>query len=345
MTGIGSVAKLYYEMLSQLPEFVPVNFYQVFEHKNVNPPVENCVIWNNVYTLPHFLEIFVSRILSIPKHLESVPEELLLLVDPTIAFHFATKKRRVVIVHDLRPFTEFETNFGEKIFYRVIKRSLLSCDFFICDSCFTGMELKKLGVSKEKIAVIYPFINNKEEIAIRSLPNEELTITYIANNLPYKNIRFFIEIANAISSKNNSHKKFKFLLITSDLNYKIKKFISKELNLFVLPKVADINQIYSITDIYVTTSLYEGIGLPVLEAMSHGIPVVAGNIPVNIEVIQDYGILCNSNILDDWIKSILSLTDPKTYAEYSLKSLERTKIFTKDYFIKTIKDTMIRLTQ
>ena len=69
MSGIGSVAKLYYEMLSQMPEFESITFYQALEHKYVNPPVKNCVIWNNVHKLPHFLEIFVSRILSIPKHI------------------------------------------------------------------------------------------------------------------------------------------------------------------------------------------------------------------------------------------------------------------------------------
>lgn len=345
MSGIGSVAKLYYEMLSQMPEFESITFYQALEHKYVNPPVKNCVIWNNVHKLPHFLEIFVSRILSIPKHIESIPEQLLILVDPTISFHSKSKKKRLVIVHDLRPFTEFETNLGEKIYYYVIKRSLLSCDFFICDSRFTGQELKKLGVSEEKIAVIYPFINNQEMTSIRALSNKEITITYIANNLPYKNIRFFIDLAYALSSRNTGPKNFKFFLITNDANYKIKQLISDGLNLSVLPKVADINQIYSVTDIYVTPSLYEGIGLPVLEAMSHGIPVVAGNIPVNIELIKGYGILCNSNILDEWIKSIFSLTDPKIYAEYSLKSLEKTKIFTKDYFIKTLKDNMIKLTQ
>ena len=56
--------------------------------------------------------------------------------------------------------------------------------------------------------------------------------------------------------------------------------------------------IYSGATIYVQPSLYEGFGLPVLEAMACGVPVVATNVASLPEVVGDAGILCGSTSVE-----------------------------------------------
>ena len=344
-TGVGAVAKLYYDIISHMSDTLTITFYQILEKNGIDPPIKDCITWYNTYRIPHFLKVLFSRIFSTPLHLKNIPENLLLLCDPTISFHISGKKKRVVIVHDLRPFTRFETNSGEKLFYYLIKNSFISCDFFICDSYFTKSHLLKLGAQEDKTAVIYPFVNRQDAIVGRTLQDGTITISYIANNLPYKNVETFLKIAKLVSANERKQENFKFILVSNGLDDKLNDLNLGNCQISILSNVDDIDQIYSNTDIYLTTSLYEGIGLPVLEAMSKGIPIIASRIQVNEELIEGYGILCDPDYLEDWANSIFELTDQITYQKYSNKSLERARKFTEDYFIKNFQMALEKLTQ
>ena len=59
-----------------------------------------------------------------------------------------------------------------------------------------------------------------------------------------------------------------------------------------VPKT-DLQYLYSAADLFVYVSLWEGFGLPVLEAMASGVPVIASNTSSLPEVVGDAGILVN----------------------------------------------------
>ena len=46
----------------------------------------------------------------------------------------------------------------------------------------------------------------------------------------------------------------------------------------------DLPALYSLAEMFVFPSLYEGFGLPVIEAMACGVPVVTGHVPALMEV-------------------------------------------------------------
>ena len=79
------------------------------------------------------------------------------------------------------------------------------------------------------------------------------------------------------------------------------------------------------------TSTYEGFGLPPLEAMSSGCPVIAANTSSMPEVIGDSGILLDQITDDTAIAQALnSLLDNKIRAELVAKGLNRAKLFSWD---------------
>ena len=90
----------------------------------------------------------------------------------------------------------------------------------------------------------------------------------------------------------------------------------------------DLPALYSGARCFVYPSFFEGFGLPPLEAMKCGVPVIAGNRTSLVEVVGDAGILVDP--LDpDEIESALSrvLNDQGLREELSVKGLNRSHLF------------------
>ena len=90
----------------------------------------------------------------------------------------------------------------------------------------------------------------------------------------------------------------------------------------------DLAAIYSGAMVFIYPSLYEGFGLPPLEAMQCGIPVITSNNSSLPEVVGDGGIMLDAADADGLCHSILKLySTPAFRQEMSLKSLAQAKKF------------------
>ncbi|HHT9147190.1 MAG TPA: glycosyltransferase family 4 protein, partial [Candidatus Wunengus sp. YC61] len=100
----------------------------------------------------------------------------------------------------------------------------------------------------------------------------------------------------------------------------------------------DLPGIYNLAEIFVYPSKYEGFGLPLLEAMSCGVPVIASNISSIPEVIGNAGILVRSDEPVEFARKIYELlTDKELRAKMSSKGFERIKFFSWE---KVAKETL-----
>ncbi|WP_186428719.1 glycosyltransferase family 1 protein [Clostridium sp. BSD9I1] len=85
---------------------------------------------------------------------------------------------------------------------------------------------------------------------------------------------------------------------------------------------------YNASDVFVYPSLYEGFGLPPLEAMSCGTPVIASNISSIPEVVRDAGILINPLNRQELEAALLTtLSSESILNELSEKGLKQSKLF------------------
>jgi glycosyltransferase involved in cell wall biosynthesis len=55
----------------------------------------------------------------------------------------------------------------------------------------------------------------------------------------------------------------------------------------------DLPSLYSMAKVFIYPSLYEGFGLPALEAMACGVPVITSNVPSLVEVVGEAAVLVN----------------------------------------------------
>ena len=90
----------------------------------------------------------------------------------------------------------------------------------------------------------------------------------------------------------------------------------------------DLAVVYSGALLFVYPSLYEGFGLPPLEAMQCGVPVITSNSSSLPEVVGDAGIMVNPRDADALCQAIaLLVSDSSKREELSRRSLERAKAF------------------
>ena len=98
---------------------------------------------------------------------------------------------------------------------------------------------------------------------------------------------------------------------------------------------ADLAAVYSGATAFLFPSLAEGFGMPPLEAMQCGTPVIASNTTSMPEVIGDAGILLPPTAQDAWCQAILDIARQEPLrVELRNKSLQRCRLFTWQRFIE-----------
>ena len=71
----------------------------------------------------------------------------------------------------------------------------------------------------------------------------------------------------------------------------------------------DLRALYSSCRVFVYPSLYEGFGLPLLEAMACGAPVITSNIPVIRETVGDVALLVSPTDVHELARSLMRLLE------------------------------------
>ncbi|HPX78502.1 MAG TPA: glycosyltransferase family 1 protein, partial [Methanobacterium sp.] len=100
----------------------------------------------------------------------------------------------------------------------------------------------------------------------------------------------------------------------------------------------DLVALYNAADLFVYPCLYAGFGIPPLEAMACGTPVITSNNSSLPEVVDDAGLLINPYNTTELAQSINALiSDDETRKKLIKKGLKRSKLFKwSDTAIKTL---------
>ncbi len=194
----------------------------------------------------------------------------------------------------------------------------------------------RLGIDIENFKNLSHAPLLKKELGL--CENDKL-VTTIGPFKPQKNLGDFIKTANIIVKKN---KNFKFI-ITGDgderpkLESLIKEYALWD-NIFLLGWRRDISNILNSSDFFVMTSLWEGLPISTIEAMSCGLVPVVNDVDGQREIIKDgkNGFLIQPYDITDTAAKILYLSNnPEIKDKMSLEARQTiNETFSIDYMIK-----------
>jgi glycosyltransferase involved in cell wall biosynthesis len=213
--------------------------------------------------------------------------------------------------------------------------------------------LKYFRVPPGKINVIYNAIDERygeppddEEVA-RVRERYQLNdpfVLYAGNIKPHKNLERLIEAFHTLRKGDLEHVK---LLIIGD---EISKYatlrravhhykLHKHVRFFGFVPDKTLAVLYRLAGLFVFPSLYEGFGLPPLEAMASGTPVITSNVSSLPEVVGDAALLIDpydSGAIAAAMRRVL--TEPALREDLRERGLQRVKEFSWERSVRRVRE-------
>lgn len=198
----------------------------------------------------------------------------------------------VVTVHDLTHLHFYSRL--HKAYYNLILRPLYRrCDAIVCVSDYTRREfLAWSGMPAAKVHVVY---NGVSSIYAENQQTYDLPYRYVlypGNHRSYKNLaRLIAAYAQSSLPRQDIH-----LVMTGQpdpaLSAQAESLgVAQQLHFLGRVADADLPRIYKGAMLVAFVSLYEGFGLPLVEAMASGIPVLTSNVSAMPEVAGDAALI------------------------------------------------------
>src|ERR1700722_5661749 len=258
----------------------------------------------------------------------------------------------VLTVHDLLDHMYGSRNASDmrrSLYFYLTRRVLRKAARVIAVSQFTKNEIEKLlAIPDDRIEVVYNAIDerflrghateaDRDLIAQRYLVNYPF-ILYAGAIRPHKNVVRIIEAFSALKSelqKEQLYPDLKLIIIGDDLSSHprlrrtvVRSGVQNDVRFLGFVPIEVLRIFYDVAKVFVFPSLYEGFGLPPLEAMAHGTPVVTSNTSSLPEVSGNAALLVNPENVFEIRRGLQRvLLDPILRAGMKQRGYEQAKRF------------------
>jgi glycosyltransferase involved in cell wall biosynthesis len=223
----------------------------------------------------------------------------------------------VMTVHDMLEHmsrAREQSGFWRSFHFQMTKRVLAGAARIFAVSNFTRNEIEKLfEVPPSHVEVVYNaiderFLHGHASAADRDLIARRYQVTYpfllYAGRIsPHKNVVRMIEAFSALKTelkRDEAYPDLKLIIIGDDLSGNpdlrrtvVRSGVQHDVRFLGFVPIEVLRIFYDEAKVFVFPSLYEGFGLPPLEAMAHGTPVVTSNVTSLPEVVGNAAVLVN----------------------------------------------------
>ncbi|MGR3302584.1 MAG: glycosyltransferase family 4 protein, partial [Candidatus Scalindua sp.] len=260
----------------------------------------------------------------------------------------------IITVHDIA-YVRFPNllNKSRQIYKKyILNKSIKKADIIIADSYSTKRDIIEFfNVDEKKIKVVHLGVESR----FRPISNVSNVEDYrTRNNLPSKMIlnigtleprKNVVTLIKAFKKLQEKWLKDYVLVIAGEKGWLYKRIfeeikssgVEQSIILLGVVRDEDLPMLYNCADIFVYPSLYEGFGLPPLEAMACGIPVITSNTSSLPEVIGEAGIMVDPDDVNSLCESMYNLLkDKKLWNRMSNMGREKSKLFSWEETAKKI---------
>lgn len=321
-TGIGTYS---YQLINSLNNIDVINNYLLFTSSEYDNDIDfksnfelNCINSQNTSTfwdevnVPNILKDNALDIYHVPQNGVGLP------LKKTCPF--------IITLHDTIPLHMPET-VGDRyldIFNRNMEWIVNNSDGIITVSNYSKEDISKdFNYPKEKIFVTYlasediykPLDKSMCKFVLKRIYNlDDDYILYVGGFSPRKNILGLIDAYSKLPE--SIRKKHKLVISGSKgksyilYRNRVEKYGLLDYVLFPgFISMEHMPYLYNCSSLFVYPSFYEGFGLPPIEAMACGIPVIASNTTSIPEIVGDSACLFDPNNIDDLSNKILNLLE------------------------------------
>jgi glycosyltransferase involved in cell wall biosynthesis len=261
----------------------------------------------------------------------------------------------VMTVHDLLEHmyrARDQSGLRRSLHFFLTHRALKGAARVFAVSNFTKSEVEKLfGIAPARIEVVYNAIDerflrghaseaDRQLLAERYLINHPFLL-YAGRISPHKNVVRIIEAFSALKAELEKDAMFpglKLIIIGDELSKHpdlrrtvIRSRMQTDVRFMGFVPIEMLRIFYDAAKIFVFPSLYEGFGLPPLEAMAHGTPVVTSNTSSLPEVVGNAAVLVNPENVFEIMRALHRvLLDRPLRDKLKMRGYEQAKRFSWD---------------
>ncbi len=276
--------------------------------------------------------------IALPLALYTAKQKPDIFFSPTHYIPRFSPVKRVVTIFDLS-FLHFPQMFKRSDLWKLknwTKYSIKNADHIITISNFSKQDIiKQYKIDKKKITVAYPGFD--QEIFHPMGNKKDNYIIYIGTIQPRKNLVRLIEAVSRIDNLK--------LVVVGKQGWKYEETLAAPKRFGVEDRVQflgfvpteQLSDLISSSLAFIQPSLYEGFGIPVVEAMACGVPVLVSNVSSLPEIIGKAGLTFDPLSIDQIEQAIRTIiSDNKLRARYSKLGLEQVKRYSWEKMAKAV---------
>lgn len=296
----------------------------------ISPPTRHAVLWY------YWFEIAIPRALK--KHKIDV------FYSPDTYMSLKTKVPTVLVSHDIAyyHYPEHLPYINKKYYQYFFPRFHKKAAQVLAVSEFTRQDIiKAYNLNPDKVAVAYNSVKEGIRILQDSAKAEvrkkyaegKNYLLYVGAIHPRKNV---VRVIKAFDQFKKEHPSDLKLLLVARLAWNPQEFkkalASAECRADIIQlkelSSEEVNQVTAAAEASVYVSLFEGFGLPILEAMASGVPVITSTVSSMPEVAQDAAVLVDPMNIKE-IASAMNrvINDPTLRKDIISRGLDRAKDF------------------
>jgi glycosyltransferase involved in cell wall biosynthesis len=339
----GGARRVAVQTIIEMVRLYPQHEYQVYANSSLKglteTPVKQKILAPPWWAPQVVWDQFIFPHVAVPKAAAGFVPDVIHFTNNMVSFR--DKFPAVVSIYDMLPFVMPKSFiYWHALYQRIYFRyGIKKAKKIITISNNSKEDICRiLKVDEKKVHVIplapelsqYKFMNEKNE---KKWKTADPYILYAGAIHPRKNIAKLIRVfERLVENKKIPHS----LVIAGSFRWKSREVKEAAEKTSCQDKVLFTGQVsdeelaglYKNCAVFVYPSLYEGFGLPVLEAMAFGVPVVTSNVSSLPEVAGDAALLVDPRSDDELYEAVWRVLDkPDLAAELGKKALKRAALF------------------